>query len=295
LQTALPRDYLSLTKPRIIVLLDLVAVSAFIVANSRNVSLSGLLALLVAGTLASGGSGALNSYLDRDIDQSMRRTRKRPIPSGRIVPELHALYFGLALSLLGFLVAAYFLNYVAAFFVGFGAIFYVVVYTLLLKRRTSLNIVIGGFAGSCAVLAGWTAVTHSLAFPSLLPGLLMGLLVFLWTPSHFWSLAIRGSDDYASVGIPMLPVVVGERRAMTYIFVSSVLIVAFSIALWAPLGVFGTLYLVIVAIMGGLLLLSNIRMIRRPSKETAWTAFKFSSPYLAVVFVGMVLDVLFRV
>ncbi len=294
MQTERMRDYLNLTKPRIIVLLDLVAASAFIVANSKNISLNGLLALLVAGTLASGGSGALNSYLDRDIDQSMRRTRKRPIPSGRIVPALQALYFGLSLSLVGILVAAYFLNYVAAFFVGFGAVFYVIIYTLLLKRRTSLNIVIGGFAGSCAVLAGWTAVTGTLALPSLLPGLLMSLLVFLWTPSHFWSLAIRGSDDYATVGIPMLPVVVGERRAMNYIFLSSVLIVAFSIALWAPLGVFGTLYLLIVTIMGGLLLLSNVRMIRSPSKETAWTAFKFSSPYLAVVFVGMVLDVLLR-
>lgn len=294
MQTARLRDYLNLTKPRIIVLLDLVAVSAFIVANSRSVSLNGLLALLIGGTLASGGSGALNSYLDRDIDQSMRRTRKRPIPSGRIVPALHALYFGLALSLLGFLIAAYFLNYLAAFFVGFGAIFYVLVYTILLKRRTSLNIVIGGFAGTCAVLAGWTAVTGTLALSSLLPGLLMGLLVFLWTPSHFWSLAIRAKDDYANVGIPMLPVVVGERRAMQYIFLSSILIVVFSIALWAPLGVFGSLYLVVVSIMGGLLLLSNIRMLQRPSKETAWTAFKFSSPYLAVVFVAMVLDVVFH-
>ena len=294
MQTERMLDYLNLTKPRIILLLDLVAVSAFIVANSRNISLNGLLALFVAGTLASGGSGALNSYLDRDIDQSMKRTRRRPIPSGRIIPALHALYFGLALSVVGFLIAAYYLNYLAAFFVGFGAIFYVLVYTLLLKRRTSLNIVIGGFAGSCAVLAGWTAVTNTLALPSLLPGLLMGLLVFLWTPSHFWSLAIRAQEDYANVGIPMLPVVVGERRAMDYIFLSSVLIVAFSIALWV-LNVFGTLYLVIVTIMGGLLLLSNVRMLQHPSKETAWTAFKFSSPYLAIVFVGMVLDVLLRV
>ncbi len=295
MQAAGPRDYLNLTKPRIIILLDLVAVSAFIVAGSKSVSLTGILALLVAGTLASGGSGALNSYLDRDIDQSMKRTRKRPIPSGKIVPALHALYFGLALSVLGFLVAFFFLNWYAAFFVGFGAVFYVLVYTLLLKRRTSLNIVIGGFAGSCAVLAGWTAVTGTLAITSLLPGLLMAMLVFLWTPSHFWSLAIRAREDYASVGIPMLPVIVGERTAMNYIFVSSVLIVVFSIALWSPLAVFGTLYLVVVSVMGGLLLLSNVQMLRRPSKETAWTAFKFSSPYLAVVFVAMVLDVMLHV
>lgn len=285
-------DYLNLTKPRIILLLVLVAVSAFIVANPKNVSLSGVLALLIAGTLASGGSGALNSYLDRDIDLSMKRTRRRPIPSGRIIPAAHALYFGLVLSVVGVLVAAFFLNLVSAFFVGFGAVFYVLIYTLLLKRRTSLNIVIGGFAGSCAVLAGWTAAIKTFTPLSLLPGFLMGMLVFLWTPSHFWSLAIRAHDDYVNVGIPMLPAVVGERKAMNYIFLSSVLIVVFSVALWNPLGVFGSLYLAVVSVMGGLLLLSNIRMLRRPSRETAWTAFKFSSPYLAVVFVAMILDVL---
>ncbi len=283
---------MDLTKPRIILLLDLVAVSAFIVAQPRAVNVFGMLVLLVAGTLASGGSGALNSYIDRDIDQSMSRTRRRPIPSGRIIPTRYALYFGLALSFLGVLLAAIFLNFLSAFFVGFGAFFYVIVYTLLLKRRTSLNIVIGGFAGSCAVLAGWTAVTKSVAISSSLPGILMALLVFLWTPSHFWSLAIRGKDDYAKVGIPMLPNVVGERKTMNYIFLSSLLIVVFSLLLWIPLGVFGLLYFTVVAVMGGSLLLSNVRMLRHPSKETAWTAFKFSSPYLAVVFVAMVLDVL---
>ncbi len=288
------RDYVSLTKPRIILLLDLVAVSAFIVAEPRRVNLVGLLALLFAGTLASAGSGALNSYLDRNIDQSMRRTRRRPIPSGRILPASQALYFGLFLAASGIVLAALFLNLWSAFFVGFGGFFYVFVYTLLLKPRTSLNIVIGGFAGSCAVLAGWTAVTNSVAFPAVLPGILMSLLVFLWTPSHFWSLAIRASEDYTEVGIPMLPSVVGERKAMNYIFLSSLLIVVFSVALWNPLGVFGTLYLSVVSVMGGLLLLSNIRMLQHPSKETAWTAFKFSSPYLAVIFAAMVLDVLLR-
>lgn len=288
-------DYLDLTKPRIILLLDLVAVSAFVVANPRNVSLVGLLFLLFAGTLASGGSGALNSYMDRDIDESMRRTRRRPIPSGRIIPARHALYFGLSLSALGVLIAALLLNPVSGFFVGFGAFFYVVVYTGLLKRRTSLNIVIGGFAGSCAVLAGWTAVNPTLTVTSLLPGILMGMLVFLWTPSHFWSLAIRANDDYAKVGIPMLPAVVGERQAMNFIFLSSLLIVVFSLLLWIPLGVFGALYVIVVAVMGGLLLLGNIRMLLHPSKETAWTAFKFSSPYLAIVFCAMVLDVLTHV
>lgn len=287
-------DYLDLTKPRIILLLDLTAVSAFIVSDPRRVSLFGMLALLVAGTLASGGAGALNSYIDRDIDESMRRTRHRPIPSGRIIQVRLALYFGLVLSVLGVLTAAIFLNLLAAFFVGFGAFFYVIVYTVLLKRRTSLNIVIGGFAGSCAVLAGWTAVARPLTIASSLTGILMGMLVFLWTPSHFWSLAIRAKDDYARVGIPMLPTVVGERRAMNYIFLSSLLIVIFSLLLWMPLGVFGLLYFIVVAVMGGLLLVSNIRMLWHPSKETAWTAFKFSSPYLGVVFVAMMLDVVLR-
>ncbi len=236
----------------------------------------------------------MNSYMDRDLDQFMKRTRKRPIPAGRIIPPKHALYFGLALSGLGVILAGFLLNLWSAFFVAFGAFFYVFVYTILLKPRTTMNIVIGGFAGSCAVFAGWTAGAGSFALPYAIPGVLMASLVFLWTPSHFWSLAIRQNEDYKNARVPMLPAVVGVRRAIDYIFVTSLLIVIFSLLLWRPLGVFGFFYFAVVIVMGGLLLLSNVRMLRHPTKETAWTAFKFSSPYLAVVFVAMVLDVLIR-
>ena len=277
--------YYELMKPRIVFLLDFTAITAFLVATS-GINLIRLAAVLVAGTLASGGAGALNSYIDRDLDRTMRRTSRRPIPTGEVSPN-RALAFGVALVGTGTIISALVLPLLATFFILLGAGIYVFFYTKWLKPRTTLNIVLGGSAGSCAPLAGWAAATGQLT--SFAPWL-MALLVFVWTPSHFWALAMRAVGDYAKAGIPMLPVVVGEKRTAQYIAFNTFLLVPLSLAL-APLGQFGIIYLTIAGLLGLGMILVDLRLVIEPTKTHAWTAFKFSSPYLAIVFLAMVLDV----
>ena len=276
--------YLDLTKPKIVFLLDFTAVMAFLVAT-RGVDLFRLVVVLVAGTLASGGAGALNCYLDRDIDQSMGRTSQRPIPRGEVTPS-SALVFGLALVVGGVGVSLLFLSLWASLFIFLGAAIYVLFYTKYLKRRTTLNIVLGGSAGSCAPLAGWAAATGNV---NAVAPWLMALLVFVWTPSHFWSLALRASKDYSKAGIPMLPVVVGDKKAAQYIALNTFLLVPSSLA-FVPLGTFGLIYLAIAGALGLGMIILDLKLAFNPTKAQAWTAFKFSSPYLAIVFLAMVLD-----
>ena len=271
-------------KPKIVLLLDFTAIMAFLVA-APGISLLRLAVITVAGTLASGGAGALNSYLDEDIDRTMRRTSQRPIPQGKVSP-FNALVFGLALIGSGVLLSVAFLPLIAGLFIFLGAAIYVLFYTRYLKRRTTLNIVLGGAAGSCAPLAGWAAATGNL---SAVAPWLMALLVFVWTPSHFWALAMRAVNDYTRAGVPMLPVVVGEKKTAEYIALNTFLLVPISLAL-VPFG-FGLLYLLIAALLGLGMILVDLKLVFNPSKSQAWTAFKFSSPYLAIVFLGMVLDV----
>lgn len=271
-------------KPKIVLLLDFTAIMAFLVA-APGISFLRLIVVTVAGTLASGGAGALNSYLDEDIDRTMRRTSNRPIPQGSVSP-FNALVFGLALIGSGVLLSVLFLPLIAGSFIFLGAAIYVLFYTKYLKRRTTLNIVLGGAAGSCAPLAGWAAATGNL---SAVAPWLMALLVFVWTPSHFWALAMRAVGDYTKAGIPMLPVVVGEKKTAEYIAVNTFLLVPISLAL-VPFG-FGLVYLVTAALLGLGMILVDLKLVVNPTKSQAWTAFKFSSPYLAIVFLAMVLDV----
>ena len=277
--------YYELMKPRIVFLLDFTAITAFLVAAS-GINLIRLAAVLVAGTLASGGAGALNSYIDRDLDRTMRRTSRRPIPTGEVSPN-RARAFGVALVGTGTIISALVLPLLATSFILLGAGIYVFFYTKWLKPRTTLNIVLGGSAGSCAPLAGWAASTGQLS--SFAPWL-MALLVFVWTPSHFWALAMRAVGDYAKAGIPMLPVVVGEKKTAQYIALNTFLLVPLSLAL-APLGQFGIIYLTIAGLLGLGMILVDLRLVIEPTKVHAWTAFKFSSPYLAIVFLAMVIDV----
>jgi heme o synthase len=276
--------YWELMKPKIVLLLDFTAIMAFLVA-SPGISLLRLIVVTVAGTLASGGAGALNSYLDEDIDRAMRRTSQRPIPQGEVSP-FKALIFGLALTGSGVLLSIIFLPTIASLFIFLGAAIYVLFYTKFLKRRTTLNIVLGGSAGSCAPLAGWAAATGNL---SAVAPWLMALLVFVWTPSHFWALAMRAVGDYTKAGIPMLPVVVGEKKTAEYIAINTFMLVPISLAL-VPFG-FGLVYLAIAALLGSGMILVDMKLVFNPTKSQAWTAFKFSSPYLAIVFLAMVLDV----
>ena len=276
-------DYLALTKPKIVPLLLMAALGSSVVAAKAIPSPNVLVGVMVGGAAASAGALALNSYLEMGMDAKMKRTMGRPLPSGRIVPARQALLLGLGLVALGIITAALTLNVLGAFFISLGAFVYVPVYTLFLKPRTSWNIVLGGFAGSCAALAGWYSVTWSGAAV----GWILGALVFVWTPSHFWSLAVITEEDYSAVGVPMLPSVVGPEAASKYIVANTLLLIPVSLLLAFFLtspGLF--IYLGVAAVFGSLLLWTNIKLLRKPTKSNAWLAFKFSSPYLAVVFLA---------
>lgn len=273
-------DYIALMKPRLMPLLNLASVSAAITA-SRAIDFSVIAPLLVAGCLACGGSAALNSYLEKNIDEKMPRTKNRPLPSERI-PARNALFFGLSLLLVSLLTSHFFLNYLVAFYMILGAFFYVVIYTKWLKQRSSVNIVIGGFAGSCASLAGWASV----GAPGLLAWLI-ALFVFLWTPSHFWPLAIKIKDDYTKAGIPMLPSIVSHKKACYFIIVNTVFMIAASGLVYLQ-GGFGMLYLVPAVVFGAIFLFFNFQLLNDEKK--AFKNFMFSMLYLSVLLIAIAVD-----
>jgi protoheme IX farnesyltransferase len=247
------------------------------------------LATLVGGSLAAGGANTINCYLDRDIDSIMRRTRRRPLPSGQIAP-LHALAFGLALSGVSFLFLALSVNLLTASLAVSAILFYVIVYTMWLKRSSPENIVIGGAAGAVPPLCGWAAVTGSLdAAP-----LLMFAIVFLWTPPHFWALAIGYRSDYAEAGVPMLPVARGldetRRRSLVYAIATA----AVSLALYAT-GDVGLVYLAAAALTGSAFVWLAWRQLRLATVRAAMDVFRYSTTYLALLFGAMVVDQLVRI
>ncbi len=280
------RPYLELTKPRLVSLLVFTAfVGMFVGARWAGAALSPAQWLLglVAITLGCAGSNAVTCYIDRDIDSVMDRTRKRPLPSGRIDPPVKALYLGAAL-IVASLGLALLRNALSSLVIGLGALDNVVVYSLFTKRRSPWNIILGSFSGGLPAVYGWTFATGSV---TLVP-ILMAALVVLWTPNHIWSLALRYRDDYARAGVPMLPVVMEERKAIRCIASTSLLLVGFSVAL-DSLGAFGDAYLWTAAVLGGALIALNAWLILRPTAQHAWVVFKFSSPYLAVIFLFMIL------
>ena len=277
--------YFNLAKPRILLLVAVSALASAIVAGQGDFRLSTGLLLVLAGGLASAGAAFLNNYFDRDIDAAMERTRNRPLPEGKVSPG-RVLLVGLVLIAVSFPVALR-INYVTALFILTGAMIYVALYTLWLKRRTSLNIVFGGLSGSSAALAGWFAVTSQL---SIIP-VMIALLLFLWTPSHFWSFALVHHESYRQANIPMLPVLAGAKKTSILILLSTALLLLVSLLLYF-LGSFREVYLVGSVILGALFLGSAIRLWRQPTKERAWANFKFSGIYLFGLFVVMALDVL---
>ena len=290
------REYLEVSKPRIVVVLVIVAITSMLAASrfdntpevGWDISMWNLLFLIISGTLASMGSSALNHYYDRDIDKVMQRTSKRPIPSGKLLPQ-NVLLYGLILSAVSVILAVLTLNMVTASMIALGIFIYVVVYTIWLKRNNPSNIIIGGFAGSAASMAGWSAATGSID----LLGFLVGLLVFIWTPAHFWCLAIKAREEYVTVNVPMLPVLVGNQKTATYIFYNTALLLPYSLALYF-FGL-GVVYTVIAAIAGSLMLVYHYRLTKEPTPEFAWKAYKVTAPYLVVIFVGIALDALFYV
>jgi heme o synthase len=288
------RDYIEVTKPRIVVVLVITAVASLLAASrfdstpnvAWDVSAWQIGFLTLAGALASMGASALNHYYDRDIDKNMERTARRPIPAGRL-PANRVFTYGAALCTLSIVIALLTLNPVATGMIAIGIFFYVVIYTAWLKRSNASNIVIGGFAGSAASMAGWATATGSID----LLGFLVGWLVFMWTPPHFWCLAIRAREEYASVHVPMLPVLIGNQRTATYILINTAILLPYSIAL-AFFGL-GLLYTIVAAVAGSLMLAYHYKLTKNPTPEFAWKAYKVTAPYLVVIFVALALDALF--
>ncbi len=284
------KEIFEVSKPRIIILLVITAVTSMY-AGSKFVGpeLGGydIFHIIIAGSLASAGSSALNHFYDRDIDSKMERTSKRPIPSGRIHSRT-VLIYGLGVSIVSVVYAAFTLNEIVAFFIALGIFFYVIIYTVWLKRRNPSNIVIGGFAGSAASMAGWAGATGSID----ILGFLIGFLVFVWTPSHFWCLAMKIRDDYAEANVPMLPVLIGMERTSKYILANTIILIPYSLMLYA-FGM-GIIYTIIAAVAGGLMLLYHYKLTQTPTSDFAWKAYKVTAPYLTIIFIGIALDAAFH-
>ena len=284
------KEIFEVSKPRIIILLVITAVTSMYAGSKLvgpELSDLGILHIIIAGSLASAGSSALNHFYDKDIDLKMKRTSKRPIPSGRIKP-ITVLVYGLGVSITSVVYAALTLNYLCTFFIALGIFFYVVIYTVWLKRLNSSNIVIGGFAGSAASMAGWSAATGSID----ILGFLIGFLVFVWTPSHFWCLAMKIRDEYAEVKIPMLPVLIGMERTSKYILANTIILLPYSLMLYA-FGM-GVIYTIFAAVAGGLMLLYHYKLTKTPTSDFAWKAYKVTAPYLTIIFIGIALDAAFH-
>jgi protoheme IX farnesyltransferase len=276
-------DYVTLTKPRVQLLLLLTTVATMEVAGSPSLGL--VLLTLLGGALSAGGAGAVNHWYDRDIDLRMARTATRPIPAGRISPRA-ALTFGIVLAVLSFAQLSLTVNVLAASLALSGFLGYVFVYTLWLKRSTPQNIVIGGAAGAVPPLVGWAAVTGGLD-PA---ALYLFAIVFYWTPPHFWALSLLMKDEYAKVEIPMLPVVRGEDETRRQITLYSVLLVAITFLPFAG-RLFDGLYALAAAVLGGIFLAGAVRLQRRPDRRAALRLYLYSLLYLALLFGAMVADV----
>jgi heme o synthase len=280
------RSYYQLTKPRIIPLLLMTTSAAMWMASDGRIDPLLLLVTNLGGTLAAASAQTLNCIYDGDIDYAMERTRQRPIPSERVQP-IHAAIFAAVLAILSFWLLATFANLAAALWAMAGIGFYVVIYTHFLKRHTSQNIVIGGAAGAVPALVGWAAVTGQVDIAAWL----LFAIVFIWTPPHFWSLALMLKDDYAKVGIPMLPVVAGEVETAQQIWYYSLALVPLTGLLIYPLGVSGALYGVVALVLGVLLLQKVLVLKEDPTDRTkAKSLFKFSILYMMLLCTAIVID-----
>ncbi len=286
--SAVLNDYYQLTKPRIQVLLLITTAGAMWIASKGDVSPVLLLVTLLGGILSASSANVFNCLIDRDIDLLMERTRRRAIPAGRILPY-QALIFGTGLGVAAFAVLAIFANLFSALLAVLGIGLYVVIYTLWLKRSTTQNIVIGGAAGAIPPLVGWAAVTGDLNLSAFI---LFGI-IFLWTPPHFWALAMMIREDYRKAGVPMLPVVVGDVPTTRQIFWYTLALVPVTLALY-PLGTMGLIYLVAASALGIWFIYGAVRLLNRPhDRKESRSLFKLSIVYLMLLFVAMGVDSIF--
>ena len=278
------RAYVGLTKPRIIELLLVTTVPTMVVAERGIPDAWLVLATLIGGFLAAGSANTFNSWFDSDIDQMMHRTSKRPLPRHKVPPQ-HALRFGMVLGVLSFVWLAVMVNLLSALLGVIAILFYVVIYTMLLKRRTSQNIVIGGAAGCMPVLIGWAAVTGEVG----LPAWVLFAIIYYWTPPHFWALAVKYTDDYARAGVPMLPVVRGVEDTTRQILLYTLLLVAVTL-MFGPIGQMGPIYLVAALVLGAGFVVMAWQLYRTKSEELAMRLFRYSISYLGLLFVAMAVD-----
>jgi len=281
-------DYVALTKPHVIELLLVTTVPAMVLAKGGMPPLPLIVITLAGGFLAAGGANAINCFVDRDIDEIMARTRGRPLPRGVIEPR-SALLFGVALGAASFALFALFVNLLSALLALGAYLFYVFVYTLWLKRLSPANIVIGGAAGSLPPVIGWAAVTNHVA----LPALVLFAIIFIWTPPHFWSLALRYESEYRDANVPMLPVASGDAETRRQIFLYALLLVPVTLLL-VPFGGVGLIYAVAAVGLGAWFVLQALRLLRDPVHRSPMRLFAFSISYLALLFGAMVVDQLLR-
>lgn len=283
------KNYLPVFKIRICSLITLSAVVGLISASSFGIPLKNTIFLVLFTMMSSAGASAFNHYFDTDIDSVMKRTRKRPLPSGAIAQPKVVLLAAGALFAASILLSSQVLNFWVAVHLFLGGFVYAVVYTVWLKRRSRVNIIIGGLAGSFAVLAGGASAMPELC----LPPVLLAVMMFFWTPSHFWSFAIVHKDEYRKAGVPMLPAVIGDRRTAKYILANTLILVASS--LLPPLfGYFGVIYTLLAAFLGLYFIAWNVELIRNLTKEVAWKNFKASMVYLGGIFLAVIIDAALR-
>jgi heme o synthase len=284
------RNYYELTKPKIWYLLVFTAFGAALTASLLfDISIQPLTWLLLIGGVAAGSAAAdtLTGYNDRDIDAIMDRTRGRPIPSGRVSPQ-KALIFGLILAAIS-LIFSWFINIWAFALMAFGLFDNIIVYSKWLKRRSQTNIILGGFSGAAPAMIGYVAVTTQ----NIEIGLVMAGLVFLWIPTHIWSLALHFKRDYTKAGIPMLPIVSSEKKSVRIIAWTTLMMVVFSILPFF-FNQFGLIYLITAGIFGVAMIGVSIWLLTKPSEKVSWIVFKFSSPYLTALFIAFMVDAFFR-
>tara|TARA_B100000949_G_scaffold234672_2_gene254483 strand:- start:198 stop:1106 length:909 start_codon:yes stop_codon:yes gene_type:complete len=289
-------DYYELTKPNVWWLLVFTAIGAMIRAggnysntNEFFIPSEIIILVILSVTFGTAGAEAISNYIDKDVDALMQRTKNRPIPSGRI-KAINSLIFGIILSSLA-IIFSYMIDYsnnstlpIVTFLMIFGLFDYLIVYSAYLKRKNLSNIILGGFSGAMPALIGYTAISKTIV----LEGLLISALVFIWIPAHIWSLSLRFQDDYSKAKIPMLPTVVSLKTSIRLIALSSIILVIFSLMLYQ----IGTIYLITAIITGIIILFSSLKLLLEPTKERSWKLFKISSPYLAVLFLAMIIDVL---
>jgi len=277
--------YVALTKPRIIELLLITTLPTMIVAKRGLPPVWLMAATLLGGALAAGGANAINMFIDRDIDKLMHRTSKRPLVTGAMAPR-NALVFAITLEMVAFVELWAWVNLLSAVLAVSATLFYVFVYTLWLKRTSSQNIVIGGAAGAVPVLVGWAAVTDSLSWTPVV----MFAIIFVWTPPHFWALAVKYKDDYQAASVPMLPAVATFKRTAREILFYSVVLVGVSLLL-ASVARLGTIYVVSASVLGAVFVAMAVRLLRRATPQAAMQLFSYSITYLTLLFVLMAVDI----